>query len=311
MSLLIKKPLSLLQLRIAGFLAMIIATACWGMTGIFVTLVIKNSSMSPAAMAFWRNFTAFLVLFVFIGVKNKSKLRIKIKNLPWLVGMGMSLGIFHIFYNTSVILNGVAVTTVLQAAMPAFVTICARYLWKEKITSRKVLAIILTFSGTLLVAGLTIPGSSGLNIPGLFVGLCVPVLYASWSLFGKKARIDHDPVVIILYIFGIAALVLLPFQPFVGQPTTMSTIAWSAFLGLIAISTIAGFLLYTYALGHLQASVVSILSMAEIAFVAVYSYFLLSESLTMTQQIGSLLVIVGVLLIFLSIPKSIPVIESD
>jgi len=283
---------------------MIIATACWGMTGIFVTLIIENSSMSPIALAFWRNFTAFLVLFVCIGARNRSKFKIKIKSLPWLVGMGMSLGIFHIFYNTSVIMNGVAVTTVLQAAMPAFVTVFACYLWKEKITSRKVLAIILTFSGTLLVAGLTISGGSNLNIQGLFVGLCVPVLYASWSLFGKKARADHDPLVIILYIFGIAALVLLLFQPFVGQPTSIPSIVWAAFFGLIAISTIIGFLFYTYALGHLQASVVSILAMTEIAFVSVYSYFLLDERLTGAQQLGSLLVIIGVLLIFLSIPKS-------
>lgn len=303
MSQLINKPNSLVKLKIVGFLSMIIATACWGMTGIFVIVIIQNSSMSPIALAFWRNFAAFLVLFVYIGVRNQSKLGIKLKNLPWLVGMGMSLGIFHIFYNTSIILNGVAVTTVVQAAMPAFVTVFAWYLWKEKITSRKILAIILTFSGTLLVAGVTLPGSPGFNISGLLVGLSVPVFYAIWILFGKKARLDHDSLIIILYVFGFAALVLLLFQPFVQQPVSMPPMVWAAFFGLIAVSTIAGFFFYTYALGYLQASIVSILAMTEIAFVSVYSYFLLNESLTGLQQLGSLLVIIGVLLIFLSIPN--------
>jgi drug/metabolite transporter, DME family len=301
---LIKNYFNINYLNTIGVLSMIIATACWGMTGIFVKFIILDSSMSATALAFWRNFTAFLVMFVYVGIKNKSKLKVKTKNLPWLIGMGASLGIFHIFYNTSVILNGVAVSTVLQAAMPAFVTVFAWYLWKEKITSQKVLAIILTFSGTLLVAGLTISGGSNLNIHGLLVGLCVPVLYASWNLFGKKVRADYDPVVIILYIFGIAALILLPFQPFVDQPTSMSPIVYIAFFGLIIISTITGFLFYAYSLGHLQASVVSILAMTEIAFVSAFSYFLLNEILTLTQQLGTLLVIVGVLLIFLSTSKS-------
>ena len=260
--------------------------------------------MSAIALAFWRNFMSFLVLFICIGIKNKNMLKIETKNLLWLVGMGSSLGIFHIFYNTSIVMNGVAVTTVLQAAMPAFVTIFARYLWKEKITSRKVVAILLTFSGTLLVAGLTRLGRSDLNIQGLLVGLCVPLFFTSWSLFGKKARADNDPVVIILYIFGIAALMLLPFQPFVKQPISLSQTASFAFFGLIVISTITAFLFYTYALGNLQASVVSILAMAEIGFAAAYAYFFLQESLTPIEQLGTFLVIVGVMLIFLSLPKT-------
>ncbi len=122
---LIKNPFHTIHLNMIGFIAMIFATACWGLSGIFVKLIIQNSFMSPTALAFWRNFAAFLVLFVYLRVKNKSKLKIKAKNLPGLIGMGISLGIFHIFYNTSIILNGVAVSTVLQAAMPAFVSIFA------------------------------------------------------------------------------------------------------------------------------------------------------------------------------------------
>ena len=63
------------------------------------------------------------------------------------------------------------------------------------------------------------------------------------------------------------------------------------------MSTIAPFLTYTFALGRLQASVTSILAMAEIPIVAVYAYFLLDERLTVSQILGAVLVVGGVLLL--------------
>ena len=46
------------------------------------------------------------------------------------------------------------------------------------------------------------------------------------------------------------------------------------------------------------ASVASILVMSEIAFVAVYAYILLGERLTVSQILGAVLVVGGVLLLF-------------
>ena len=63
------------------------------------------------------------------------------------------------------------------------------------------------------------------------------------------------------------------------------------------MSTIAPFSTYTFALGRLQASVASILAMAEIPIVAVYAYFLLDERLTASQILGAVLVVGGVLLL--------------
>jgi drug/metabolite transporter (DMT)-like permease len=69
------------------------------------------------------------------------------------------------------------------------------------------------------------------------------------------------------------------------------------FAGLIAVSTLLPFFVYTLALGWLPASVASILAMSEIAFVAVYAYTLLGERLTSSQILGAALVVCGVLLL--------------
>jgi drug/metabolite transporter (DMT)-like permease len=194
--------------------------------------------------------------------------------------------------------NGAAVATVQQAAMPAIVTIAAWFLWREALSWRKILAIVLTFTGTVLVSGLEVLGEIDLSVSGLLLGLAVPLFYAIWNLFGKEARRTHSPLTTLTYGFGIGALVLFPLQFFTPQPWPVPTMGFVWFAGLIFLSTLFAFSVYTFALGRLPASVATILAMSEIPFVVVYAYVLLGERLTPTEIMGSMLVVGGVLMLF-------------
>jgi drug/metabolite transporter (DMT)-like permease len=195
------------------------------------------------------------------------------------------------------LLNGAAVATVQQAAMPAIVTIAARFLWRERFTWNKLAAILLTFTGTVFVSGLDVLGQTQLTLAGFLVGLGIPITYASWTLFGKKVRAQYNPLIVLTYAFGFGALVLSPFQLFTSHPWPIPASTWLWFAGLIGVATILAFSTYTFGLGKLPASVASILAMSEIAFVAVYAYGLLGERLTASQIFGAILVISGVLIL--------------
>ena len=285
----------------AGYLAVLLATACWGTSGIWVEFIVEASGISALPLAFWRDLATFLVLFVGLLVLHPSSLRIEKRDLKWLVGLGGSLGIFHVFWNLGVLLNGPAVATVQQAAMPAIVAIVAALIWREPLTVPKILAIILTFVGTVLVSDLDVLGRADLTLSGFLVGLGIPITYAGWNLFGKRVRGDYNPATTLTYGFGFGALVLLPFQFFRPQPWPVSGEAALWFAGLIGVATVLAFISYTFALGRLQASVASILAMAEIPIVAVYAYVLLGDAMSPDQIVGALLVIAGVLM--LSWPK--------
>lgn len=282
-----------------GSLAVLFAAACWGLSGVFVKLVRAEAEISALALAFWRDVTTFIVLLVGIGLLRPAWLRIRRRDLRWLVGLGASLGIFHVFWNLAVFLSGAAVATVQQAAMPAIVAVAAWLLWREPLTWSKIAAIVLTFVGTVLVSGLGVVIRQGarLSLGGLLVGLAVPVTYASWNLFGKKVRESYNPFTTLTYAFGFGALVLLPLQFFTPQPWPVPSSAFLWFAGLIAVATIIPFSVYTFALGRLPASVATILAMSEIAFVAAYAYVLLGERLTASQILGAMLVVGGVLLL--------------
>jgi drug/metabolite transporter (DMT)-like permease len=280
-----------------GIVSVFVAAACWGTSGIFVKFVTVDTDVSALALAFWRDITTFAVLFAGLILFRRAWLRVDGADLRWLLGLGFSLGTFHVFWNLNVMLNGVAVATVQQAAMPAIVAIAAWMIWHESLTWVKILAIILTFAGTVLVSGLDALGQLQFSLPSLLIGFGTPAFYACWNLFGKKVREKYNPVTTLVYAFGFGALVLLPLQLFTPQPWPVPGSAWISFGALITLSTIIPFSLYTFALGRLPASVASILAMSEIAFVAVYAYVLLGERLSASQILGAVLVVGGVLVL--------------
>jgi drug/metabolite transporter (DMT)-like permease len=278
-------------------LAILLACACWGTSGIFITLVSTVTGVSALALAFWRNLTAFLIFFLGLALLRPDWLRVRRSDLGWLAALGGTLGILHVFWNLGVILNGAAVATVQQAATPAMVAIAAWLVWGEALGWSKILAILLTFAGTVLVSGLDLFGQHQASLLGLLVGLGIPILYALWNLLGKRVRRNQNPFTTLTYAFGFGALVLLPLQFFTPQPFPVPSSGLVWFTALILVSTLVPFTLYTFALGRLPASVAAILAMSEIAFAAIFAYTLLGERLTASQILGAVLVVGGVALL--------------
>lgn len=280
-----------------GYLAVLLGAACWGSSGILIKFLVADSGISALALAFWRDFWTFLVLFVGLAVLRPSWLRVRRADVVWLIGMGGTLGFLHVVWNLGVLVNGAAVATVQQAAAPAIVAVGAWLIWRESLHLNKILAVALTFVGTVLVSGLYVLGRIAISPEGYLIGLGIPLLYACWTLFGKKVRQYYNPVTSLMYAFGFAALVLLPLQFLTPQPWPVKASSLLWFAGLVALPTIAGFVLFTFALGRLAVSVATILAMSEIVFVNVYAYILLGERLTPSQVFGTVLVVIGVTLL--------------
>ncbi len=281
-----------------GYAAVLTAAALWGASGIWVKFIADKEAVSPTALAFWRDFATFLCLLL-VGIATVPE-RLIIGRSDWrdMIGMGACLGFFHIFYNVGILINGAAITTIQQAIMPVIVAVVAWLLWQEPLTIRKILAIVLAFCGAVLVSGPKQIASDGHTISGVLLGFSVPCLYAGWNLFGKKIRMRYDSIVVLIFAFGTATVILLPLQFFVPQPWPVQSATWIWFTGLIGLSTLGAFFLYAVGIGRLQASIASILLMSEIAFAVLYAYFLLKERLTIIQIMGSALVVVGVLQLF-------------
>ncbi|HSO18470.1 MAG TPA: DMT family transporter [Desulfosarcina sp.] len=274
---------------LSGIAAVLAAAASWGASGIFVKFIMAASPVTSLCLAFWRDAAAFVVFFALALKLYRRRIRIRRGDWPQLAGMGICLGIFHVALNAGYRLNGAAVTTIQQAAMPAIVLAASRFIWKEPLSGFKVFSLVLIAGGTVLVSGIIEADAPDVDPMGILVGFLVPALYAGWSLFGKALRGGYNAVVTLTWAFGIAALILLPFQlttgDFILPPISPAALAW--FAGLIGLSTVFAFFIFTYALGRLPAGVASILVMSEIVFAVVYAHLLLGEVLTPLDIIGA------------------------
>lgn len=278
----------------------IAATVVWSTSGIFISLVVQNWDISAVSLAFWRDLSTFTILLIGIALVRPTLLRVKRKDLPWLLAMGaISIGFFHVLWNTAVLLNGASVSTVIQCNAPIFVTVMAWIIFKEPLTSRKIIAVVLAVIGTVLISGIL--GMSAIQISslGVFTALFAAIFYGSFSLFGKKLTGDYNSWTILLYIFGFASLTLLPFQLFTPSPFPYQAPALFYFVGLILIATISGFAIYTTALAHMQASIAAITATSEVVFAAVLAYFILGERMDVWQILGAVLIVSGVILVSL------------
>ncbi|HDD55438.1 MAG TPA: hypothetical protein ENG59_04280 [Chloroflexi bacterium] len=293
-----KKPLAT---RLSGILLVIAATACWATSGIFISLIIRETELSAVGLAFWRDLTTSLLLLLGILIIKPKLLVIKKKDLPWLVGMGsISIGIFHIFWNKAVVMLGASLATVVQCNAPIFVTILAWFLFGEKITARKIIAVILAVMGTILVSGITRVGEWKIIPIGLLIALGSAITYGSLSLFGKKLSRDYSAWTIMFYIFSFGTLTLFAMQ--LGQPDPWPSASnfLPLFIGFVLFSTIMGFTLYTKSLKNLPASVASITATSEIFFASLLAYIFLHERMDRWQILGSVLIISGVILVSLA-----------
>ncbi len=297
-----------LRRRLSGILLVVLATLCWSTSGILVRWVIAGSGLSAVGLAFWRDLTTFVVLLLGLCVIKPELLHVERADLPWLAAMGaLSIGAFHVMWNIVVLLIGVSVATVIHSNAPIFVTIMAWILWREPIRPLKIAAIVLAVTGIALIAQLNDLAQSDISVPGVLIALVSAVAYGSFTLFGKKLTGSYSSWTVLAYAFGFAALGLLPFQfgegfvgPFQGE-------AILVFATLVFVPTVSGFGLYTLGLGRLPANVASITANTEVPFAALLSYVLLGERLTLTQVIGALLVLGGVVLVSLPRRQNSPI----
>lgn len=286
--------------RFQGITLVVLATMFWSTSGIFISLTVRNWDISAVSLAFWRDLTTFITLLVGIALVRPGLLRVKRKDLPWLLAMGaISIGSFHVLWNTSVLMIGASIATVIQCNAPIFVTIMAWIIFKEPLTQRKIIAIILSVTGTVLISGILGLNTIQLSKIGLIASIFSAIFYGSFSLFGKKLTGDYNPWTILVYIFGFATLTLLPFQLLAPSPYPYQIPALLYFISLILIATIGGFVLYTTALGRLQASIAAIIATSEIVFAAILAYFILNERMDIWQIVGAILISSGVILVSL------------
>lgn len=283
--------------KFAPFL-ILLAGIFWGMIGIFVRRLnaLGFASMDIVAL---RALTTTVLLGAFLLIYDKKKLHIRLKDIWCFAGTGIvSIVFFNFCYFKAITLTSLPVAAILLYTAPAIVMVLSALLFREKITKIKVVSLILTFAGCVLVTGI-FSGAQTLNLRGILIGLGAGLGYALYSIFSRFAlQKGYDSLTISFYTFLFAALGTIPFANYAGMVEICSgdwkIVGFCLLFGLV--STVLPYIAYTRGLQEIENSKASIIASIEPVTATLLGVIAYHETLSVLAVLGVILVLAAIVL---------------
>ena len=233
-------------------------------------------------------------------VTDVKQFRVAPRHFWCFFGSGIcSLLFFTYCYFNAITIMDLSTAAILLYTAPSIVMILSLILFREKITTRKVVALILAFAGCCLVSGIT-GGTRSLTVQGLLFGLGSGVGYALYSIFARFA-LDrgYSSNTVNFYSCLLAAIgTALIWNP---VPTVTAMFAsWGNFGFCILAGMVTcylPYLLYTYGLTGLETGKASILASVEPVVATIVGIVIFRERPTLIAALGILLVLSAVVLL--------------
>jgi drug/metabolite transporter (DMT)-like permease len=264
--------------------------------------------MPALLVAFWRDLFVCVALVPALFLIRRSLLHIHVSQIKFYTFYGLILALFNSIYILSVKANGAAAATVLAYSSAGFTAILAWWFFREKLGLPKIVAIILSLIGCVMVSNAYTQEMWKLNPLGVSTGLLSGLLFAGYNLLCKEAaRRKINPWTALLYSFAFGSIFLMIFNLFSILPDaagsfktllpTLPVNGWLVLIVLAFVPTVLGFGLYNTSMNYLPASIVSLLATSEPAMTAVEAYIFLDERMTNVQIVGGLIILSAVLLV--------------
>jgi len=281
-------------------IAFVLASGCmWGCMGLVVR-PLNEIGLVTMDICFLRSVITFAVMFAGVLFFDRSALKIRIRDIWCFIGTGaLSVSFFNFCYFKTITLTSLSVAAVLLYTAPAFVMVMSFFLFKETMTKRKVVALLIAFIGCVLVSGV-INGSGTLNAKGLLVGLGAGFGYALYSIFGRYAlQRGYNSITITFYTFVFATLATV----FMADVSSIINIVgthprlgvYAAFM--ILVVTLFPYLCYTKGLSGMENGTASVIASIEPVMATVLGILIYKEKMTFMNAFGMILVLLSIIIL--------------
>jgi len=278
--------------------AVLAAGAFWGTMGFFARSLYAVG-FGPLEVAQTRITTGLIFVGLYILLFNRKLFRVKWKDLWCFLGTGIvSLLLFSTCYFSALNYTSLAVAAILLYTAPFFVMLMSLLLFKEKMNGKKILALILAFTGCVLVSG--VGGDEKFSWIGILLGLGSGFFYALYSIFGRYAiNRGYGAWTMTFYTFlfcSIGCAFLCNWQVIGGSFLSDSSVAWWV-LGLGFVTAFLPYVLYSIGLENMESSKASILASVEPVVSALFGVFVFHESLSVWGVLGILMVLGAIIVL--------------
>lgn len=291
-----------------GYICVVTAAVLWGFMGLFNRGMIAGG-ISPLTVVLLRNAGSMAVLLPGVRVLRPSAVKVPSGTVKYFIGTGIfGVLLFSVCFFRSQQYCTMAVASTLEYTAPAIVVVLSALLWREPITKKKVLCLLMVLGGCAISAGLLGQGNHA-TTRGLLLALASGFFYALYTVFGRYAlEAGAEPLTVILWTFvfsGFGSLVFWNTEELTNVVNDPAII-WLA-VGMVFVSTVVPYLLYTSALQTVEAGTASILATMELPSATVVGFLAFDERPTTETYMGILLIVGGIVLLnYKRVPEKKP-----
>ncbi len=296
-----------------GYLLTLLAAVCWASGGLTAKWLFTQPSaatadwpipplgitIEPTVLSGGRALAAFVVLLVFLLLRERGALACKAKDLPFFAAFGVAgLAMVHYTYFKTISLTDVATAILLEYLAPIIVLVVGVLFLRHKFSWALPAGVALSVTGCALVVGAI--GGDGLSVSpeGIAWGLASAVFFAGYSLMGSWASGRYRPYTLLVYGLGFASvfwLVVVGPARVIALFTSPQSAA--AVLFVAVVSTVIPFTAFLAALHHIAPTNATVTSTIEPFIAGLGAFLLFGEALTVTQILGGLLVVAAIIVV--------------
>lgn len=272
-----------------SYTAFISSMLIFGTLGIFRRYI----PLSSAMLALFRGLlgSAFLLILVFVKGGKLQKLKSRTVFLLALTGalMGFNWMLLFEAYNYT----SVAVATMCYYMQPTIVILLSPFVFREKLTFKKLLCAVAAIIGMVFVSGiLNGNGIKTRDIKGILFGLGAAALYSAVVILNKKVVVKDVYEKSIIQLAA-AAIILIPYLLLTENITKTSLNGTAVCMVLLVgiVHTGIAYALYFGSMKNLKAQSIAVMSYIDPVFALLLSAVILHEGLTVYGAIGGILII--------------------
>jgi len=277
-----------------GHIEVASAAILFGTIGIFVSLV---NRMPIGSIIFYRLLFGIIAIAIFFACCGKlGELRLK-ENKRHIFLLGILQAGTMLSYFISVKYTTVAISVLLLYTAPIYVTLLAPLLLKEPVTRRSISALVLSFSGVILIIqpGAVFQDMDSMYAIGLLCGLISGLLYACMILTSRYLKGYYTGTAQAAWAIIITLVIFLPYSTAISFGVLLDNLYLLILLGLLP--TAASLTLYFSGLAYVRAQNASIIALLEPASAVVLAFIILSQPITSSVLVGGGLILVGALVV--------------
>ena len=292
-----------------GYSMALAAAVLFAVNGTVSKVALTGSELTAGDYTQLRTTGAFVGLAVGLAVLARDKLRISIRDLPFLAFYGIfTFAVVQWLYFVAIERLPIGIALLIQFSGIVLVALWARLVWHAEVRPRVWAALALTLVGLALVSEFWLGWT--LDTVGVLACVGAAIALATYLLAGERAVEHREPLGVLCFALLFASLVWAVVQPWWEFPTDelseeislqgnldhLSAPVWALALFTILLGTIASFGLSIAALRHLEATRVGITMTLEPVVATFVAWAWLDETLATPQLIGGAVVLTGILL---------------